>query len=368
MQDQPPEILRKIAEYLDIRAIGRFGRISRAVRAAIDPELYVSKIELRRRKRVNRLRYDNPHWAMISANLDKPWNWKIISESKYITYDIIKNNSTLAWSLNHICVNTNFTMDIIMELFGKQWRSLISLNPNITINDVLMYPDEAWDYTWLTYCSAITLDEVVRFAKNKPWDWSRFTSRYAKTFDILLKYPTVPWDWSAVTLSKETFDDIIKHADLVKCWRSISKHRGLKLDYVIANPLNSWDWEMISVNPNSTLDIILSNPDLPWNASVVMNPHVYIRDILKHPILQKSYVYLSTNPNITIEDVLENPNLPWEYTQLSAHRNITLDIILAHPELPWRWDWISINPNITMDMVVKHPKIPWAWDVLFRFD
>lgn len=57
------------------------------------------------------------------------------------------------------------------EHLDKPWNwGDLSMNPGITIEDMLAHPDKPWKWGWLSLNPTITMKNVVAHA-DKPWNW-----------------------------------------------------------------------------------------------------------------------------------------------------------------------------------------------------
>ena len=82
----------------------------------------------------------NPNitWKNIKNNLDKPWDFKILSNCNKINWDIIKNNINLDWNWFNLSKRDDITWNIISNNFNFPWNwKAISRFGDININILL---------------------------------------------------------------------------------------------------------------------------------------------------------------------------------------------------------------------------------------
>jgi hypothetical protein len=86
------------------------------------------------------------------------------------------------------------------------------------------------------------------------------------TIDNLVAYPDEPWDWDCVSdNSNITMRDIIAHPEKPWNWDRISGNPNITMNDLLAHPEKAWNWGLLSANPNLTVEWIKSFPDKPWD-------------------------------------------------------------------------------------------------------
>ena len=112
-------------------------------------------------------------WKFIENNIDKPWDWKWLSQNPNITFDIILAHPDKSWNWYWLSLNPNITFDIVLAHPDKPWKwgwDGLSCNPNIAFDNVLAHSDKPWNWSWLSSNPNLTFD-IVLVHPNKPWDW-----------------------------------------------------------------------------------------------------------------------------------------------------------------------------------------------------
>ncbi len=96
--------------------------------------------------------HKNPFVDEKGILLDKPWNYRSLSENPNITWDIVLDNPNIEWNYQILSKNPNITWDIVKNNPNIEWNySSMSRNPNITWDIVKNNPDIKWDYEQLLY-------------------------------------------------------------------------------------------------------------------------------------------------------------------------------------------------------------------------
>jgi hypothetical protein len=122
----------------------------------------------------------------VLANLDKEWDWSLLSKNPNITWNNIQKHPELEWKWSEISGNPNITWKIVQENPDKPWDwSVLSRNPIITWEIVCANPDIPWDWYYLSSNPNITLN-IFQENPNKPWSWIRMSSNPNVSSDFIL--------------------------------------------------------------------------------------------------------------------------------------------------------------------------------------
>ena len=283
----------------------------------------------------------------------------------------------------------------------------LSINPNITLSDVISNPKLKWNYLSLTHNCNIPIDYIIETIKKYQWhlstvferiqlnhltqlselgikiDYHLLSRNFRIPFSYVMKHKNKDWNFPLV------IDYILTEYDywnyLEECNEILSHYTGYHYAYYFKNLsigfiyelskqyggfksillqkanlnfiLNTYtsqsltfiEWATISLSEIITCSDILSHPELPWyyanvSSRVDMTIPMYL--------YLSSHGYscidkLSSSKCITMTDVIENPSLPWKYDHLSLNPNITWQIINNHPDLPWDYECIASNTMIS---------------------
>lgn len=126
-------------------------------------------------------------------------NYSLLSENSNITWDNIINNKDKNWSYNKLLkYNKNINLDIILNnlyIFNNDILKNISLNENITWDDICKYPEINWNYYDLSSNKNINIDIVLKNL-DKKWSFNKLICNPNITFDIIKKYNNFDWNIS----------------------------------------------------------------------------------------------------------------------------------------------------------------------------
>lgn len=131
--------------------------------------------------------------------LNKDINYRHLSCSYEVTWEMIKANPQIPWDYKYV-----------------------SMNPNIVWDAVVANPDEAWDYSWLSVNDNIT-------------------------WEIICSNPEKPWDYESISalnqnISWEIFNNDVKKRLDPNCmlYNSMRIIRNKKLDEYMRRKLSDW--------------------------------------------------------------------------------------------------------------------------------
>src|SRR5688572_16428892 len=102
----PKEIVLEIINYLSINSKGRLKCVDKRFNQLVDFK-DVSKVEMKRRKRISKLRKFNPSLYLIEKYPELKWNWKGFSKSLNFTWDIYLKYPDKDWDRFELSCHPN---------------------------------------------------------------------------------------------------------------------------------------------------------------------------------------------------------------------------------------------------------------------
>jgi len=266
------------------------------------------------------------------------------------------------WNYGDIAGNPNTTREYILEhYFGVKslneevvidsyTMSRISMNTNITVEDVLNHPDSEWNFIRIAGNGNFTLDDVLMLSKSDVGSLSK------SRFDPVRYYSMNP---------RLTWEDVMARDIDEWNWYCVTQHSWVT-ESMLRDTQYPWRAGGVALNPNLTMSTAINNSLSMFMYEVSRNPGITWKDIVDNPEYRWSWRGISRNPNITFKIVLENLLKEWDWRALSRHPNITWDMIIENPDLPWKKRCVSLNPNITWDIIRDNPEWPWDWRYLSK--
>lgn len=148
---------------------------------------------------------DEETYDHLVCTPNRLFEWKIISSSGKITYDIIKNNYDLPWDWYEISKNSNITWEIINNNLKEKWSwKGISLNENITIDIVKNNMDKNWNWCGLSQNKNINY-KSIEDNSDLPWEYKFVSLNENITFKYIYRNMDKIWDWK--NLSRNTMQN-----------------------------------------------------------------------------------------------------------------------------------------------------------------
>ena len=227
----------------------------------------------------------NPNltWDYIYAHRHETWDWTEISKQSIITPEIM-NSYSLPWCWKGLVHNPSMNWDVIKNCPDKQLY--LSECPWITMQFVVDYPEEYWDFTKLSSHPNIQIKDIIQ-------------------------YPNFAWDFNQVSLNSNiTWQDVQENSHFNWNYSNLSKNKNITFQTIHENNQIQWNWDHVSMNTNIHWDHVVQNPDLPWNYDKLLfnymegGKSLWIHDkrtqIIKSLQIQRYWRYYTCNPIYTL--------------------------------------------------------------------
>lgn len=249
----------------------------------------------------------------IFDNPELPWgNLNMINHNRYITPQDVYDHPEIEWNPFDLLLNKNFSVADVIELyekgvFGETSRErlfdILSWSPNLTVADILQYPDEAWDPIRIS-SHPFTIDEILSVPL-KIWDPERLSSHADISLQDVIDHPEVGWDYEDLQSNKhipvaDLYDFVRRRS--VDIWLTkLCENRGLTINDLVGTDFGRYlmsreflvgnkqlaqrCWDVISRNPGITLADMAAHPKLNWTDDRFKNPNASLQDYKDFPEL-----------------------------------------------------------------------------------
>ncbi len=264
----------------------------------------------------------NLDWKFIEDNLDKPWMWYVISHRNFVTWPIVKKYSQLAWDWNIISLKSFITPKIVND------------NPDIPWCWGSKYPCNVKE--GLSSNPNLTL-QFIKDNLTKRWCWYYLSNHPNLTMDWIIQLSKLPYDFNKIYKGLIPLCDV-DPSKIPWNWYSLSINNNIKVKNIIKNSELPWIWNIMHQRNDITIEIVMHYKHLPWN-----------------------WDRISHWTTLTWKMIVNNKNISWNWSKLSIHLNITLQIIKSNLDAPWQWYYVSHNPNITWQDIRNNPSLPWDY-------
>lgn len=108
----------------------------------------------------------------VRKNKYKPWNWFLLSSSKYITWEIVQKNKDLPWDWSGLSKVIPF--NIIEKNPGCKWNDYyLSMNPSINWQIIESNPQINWNIDGLSQNISIPYQDKMDYN----WSWYHIKNR-----------------------------------------------------------------------------------------------------------------------------------------------------------------------------------------------
>jgi hypothetical protein len=242
----------------------------------------------------------------IRDNMDKPWNFGILSANPNVTLELIAEFPDAGWNFYYLSGNPNLTWDYIMLYSACGWdMRTLSKNPVITVEIVKNNPLWGWDMLSFVINPNVTMDVI----KN--------TMRLDDTFiyyTFIYNNPNATWEH-------------IKDYPCIKYETWINTHKCVTPYIVRTNPQYRWMPDMLARNPN--FDIATLTKMFPRSAYWLL----------------KSY---ESNPNISVGDILEHGRTAEWVLDDASSRVHWREMCKSMSKIKWSWTLALLSRNPTI--------------------
>lgn len=216
----------------------------------------------------------------------------------------------------------------------------LSHNPYLTFQVVLAFPDEDWDWIYLSRFLAVRVEDVVQHLY-LPWDFNQLSLNERMSVSECLRHKHLPWNWKYLSSCLGiliTTRMLTENPELDWNWDHISEYSPIFGQNFLKNLHLPWNWNKLSVNKHLTFQFLHRNEHLPWNWEMLSQNRILSKHAEKYPELPWTS---SVSLRPTLQQQLENPELVTDWAAFS--KTVTLKHVSQYPDLPWNWDIVCAN-------------------------
>ena len=251
------------------------------------------------------------NWRLLSRNpsitfkfiLDHPelpWVHKYVSQNKSVLESDVRGYLEYPWDFEGLSANPNISLAFFEEYMIKpdvvhhvDWQ-LISMNPSITMIDVINNPHYKWDDYYLSMNPNLNSNFVLNEGKDRKWHVPSVCSNPGIT-------------------ARDIFKNTLKS---------------------FLQPHGGWNYRTLSTNPNLPIEYVKSNIKEDWNYYSI-SANVSLTDLETYGQIKWDGYGLSLNANITFDYIKRHPKITWDIPSLLSNSAMTLESIIDNK------DWFS---------------------------
>lgn len=272
-----------------------------------------------------------------------------------ITLDMIEAMNALGIVTDYFALssNPNITINYVLANLDKPWQwTMLTYNVGISIDDILANVTLPWDWFRVNCKPDLTLEKVLAHP-GLPWNFNDISR--VVTYEAFLQHPELPWSYEGLSANDNIpLDYVLEHRDHEWIWFSVSCYKVKNIEVVKAHMNNNdavpWDWYGLTLNEHINFAIdIMTNKDLPWDwDAIIYNISVTLQDVLDHPELSWNWnALLNSNGNITIGMLFKHcPNINEVIENGFFPKRVTFKDLEKHRDLPWDWSHVSMMSSV----------------------
>jgi len=183
-------------------------------------------------------------------------------------------------------------------------------------------------------------------------DFQALSTHPNLSIDWLTRFPNEAWRWTQVSQHPNIhIEMILDHLELPWHMECVGHNPNMTMEFVHNPVLNTrflqTTWLALTLNRSISIQDMLDHSHLPWRWSAFVHR--------QEPEITLEFL-LSLHCRVSLPSPIR-----WQIQFLSAHPNITVEDVNAHPEIQWDWVFLSQNPNMTQDFVDNNFTRPWSW-------
>lgn len=169
------------------------------------------------------------------------WNWHKLSQN-VATNEIVTAYPHLPWRLSALATNPRIDLETFIRCFYTLPGQETMFNSY----------DAPANWSHISRYKVKSIEDIKKYGVS--WDWYSLSVNHNITLQDMLKHPEYPWKWQRASANINISLEDIKGGHLIDGepiewnWRMFSSNPFLTADIIDANPNESWDWDGISCN------------------------------------------------------------------------------------------------------------------------
>lgn len=307
---------------------------------------------------------------LIKLNLSKPLDWKKISMNPNITIKNVIDNPNLPWNFECICRNPNITPQTVAKNPNLPWDYSELINNR---NWNVFFIDNILDCLYVNYIQIIDKsikiikiydDEIKSIVESIVENILR--TKQLLNWDTICKYSNLPWNWFNLSCNRFISWDIIKNnIDKPWIWERVSVNPNVTMEIIDQNMDLPWDWKMLPLTGNLTWKFVKSHKLFNSDKSIIyMGIDRYVKKKKKLPLEFVDFEYLS-GFDIPLDYIEQHLNEPWNWhTLLCCNKYLTFEFIKKYHSRFVDWCYVSMREFITCEIVKQNSELPWNYSGL----
>lgn len=245
------------------------------------------------------------------------------------------------------------------------FESDFSDHDDLTLETLLEFPMEDWDWSSVLFHPKCTLDWILAF-KNKPWPWRdvHVTDNFSVFW--ILHIHDKPLDWTSLSRIENIHSIAVEYPDKPWDWRSLSV--TVPIYHITQYPDLPWDWSTATIIGNITVQEMCRHPDLPWDIenlsfSCIGEDEIEYLMVFRHRFTEDQWVDFSRH---AIWDFVKlNMGFPWVFEHVRFKKDLEeSDFELIQTIGFNQFNWARLTQWVDCDVILKYNYYPWRWDVI----
>jgi hypothetical protein len=192
-------------------------------------------------------------WRTVSGLERDCWYWSSLSANPSISWQIIRENPEFPWNYSEIIKRSSLSFSEILEVFEKlptdERKELpeLSLNENITWQDVQEHPELPWSLDELRMNPAIRFEDLNSDSfPTGGWKIWFHSANPLLDWELIMQNSEISWNFATISMKNRLFTpEILREFRDRLDFRQLSWNSSITEELFLAEPQADWNLERL---------------------------------------------------------------------------------------------------------------------------
>lgn len=236
---------------------------------------------------------------------------------------------------------------------------------DLTLETLLEFPMEDWDWSSVLFHSRCTLKWILEFV-NKSWPWHDLHLNDHFQVTWIHHLYDKPLDWHSLSRIDNIHRIAVQYPYKEWDWRALSLN--VPIDILVSNPYLPWDWSTATILGNITVKEMCQYPTLPWDVPNLLFTDVTEDEIQYFTIFRDRFDenhWVDFSRHATWDIVIEHMGFPWVFENIRFNRILGESDFEKIQNIGYtKFNWSKLSRWVDCDVLLKYNYYPWRWDIL----
>lgn len=307
----------------------------------------------------------------IKENPDFPFlNWSILSYNENISLKDIDDNPQFPWDYKNMSCRTDLTHEFVKKNIDKNWDYMMLSEREDLWDDINKNAQNYCVYSAI-HNPRITLEFIERHLDlylQQDWYLNEIARMKIVTQEFIEKHIEI-FKKTSIALNPNVTPEFLKkhNFDIVHDMYISSVYSeynpSVTPEMVRKHPDVLWNWDKLSARENFCPR---ENPDFPWDwGSYTKNPKFKFENVPEQHLNKLNWDTISLHHKLTIEQInIYSDYIRWNHFTINPH--VTMKFVTDHPEFPWVHKNLWLNVNCTINIINHYKNEIWPISPIYN--